>query len=118
VTYRGRVPINLNHHCRPPYAVVVTNHQFPPEIAFSADCPASPFIIKPGENRLAVTVLTRYPGCSEVASQATSRFPVCLHGRQVLPPLPSGRYDAVLVGDGQLPLPAPPPVPVTLAPAS
>lgn len=118
VTYRGRAPINLNHGCRPSYAVVVANHQFPPEAAFAADCATSPFIIKPGENRLAVTVMTRYPGCSESASQATSRFPACLHGRQKLPPLPAGRYDAVLVGDGRLPLPAPAPVPVSLAPAS
>jgi hypothetical protein len=116
VTYRGRAPINLTYRCRPGYAVAVTNHRFPPEVAFSLDCRDAPFIIKPGANRLAVTVLTTYIQCSEVASQATSRSPACLNG-QVMPPLPPGRYEAVVVGDG-LPLPAPAPVPVSLTPAS
>jgi hypothetical protein len=119
VTYRGRKPLNLNRKCRPQYAVVVTNHRFPPAAAFPADCSAAPFIIRPGQNRLAVTVQTTYLTCSQVvAGQATSSLPACLHGRQIMPPLPPGRYEAVLVGDGQLPLPAPAPVPVTLVPAS
>ena len=114
VTYRGHAPINLNRGCRPRYAVVVTNHRFPPEAAFPADCGTGPFIIKPGVNRLAITVVTTYGSCSQVASQATSRSPACLHGRERMPPLPPGRYQAVLVGDGSLPLPAPVPVPVSL----
>jgi hypothetical protein len=113
VTYRGRAPINLNRGCRPQYAVVVTNHRFPPDVAFSADCSTAPFVIKPGETRLAVTVITTYDRCAQVASQATSSMPACLHGRQIMPPLPPGRYEAVLVGDG-LPLPAPAPIPVSL----
>jgi hypothetical protein len=117
VMYRGRAPINLNRGCRPQYAVVVTNHRFPPDVASSADCSTAPFVIKPGENRLAVTVITTYRMCAQVASQATSRTPACLHGRQIMPPLPPGRYEAVLVGDG-LPLPAPAPIPVSLAAAS
>jgi len=117
VTSRGRAPINLNHHCRPHYTVVVTNHRFPPAAAFPADCSTAPFTIKPGENRLAVTVQTTYLSCTQVASQATSSFPACLHGRQIMPPLPPGRYEAVLIGDGTLPLPAPAPVPVILVPA-
>jgi hypothetical protein len=116
VTYRGRAPINLTHGCRPQYAVVVTNHRFPPAVAFPTDCALLPFIIKPGENRLGVTVETSYLSCSEVASQATRRSPACLPGRQPMPPLPAGHYEAVLVGDG-LPLPAPAPVPVILAAA-
>jgi hypothetical protein len=118
VMYRGRGPINLTHRCRPKYAVVVTNQRFPPAAAFAADCSAAPFIIKPGENRLAVTVDTTYFQCSEVASQATRRSPACLHGHQIMPPLPPGRYETVLVGDGLLPLPAPAPVPVILTRAS
>jgi hypothetical protein len=117
VTYRGRAPINLNRGCRPQYAVVVTNHRFPPDVAFPADCSAAPFVIKPGENRLAVTVITTYRMCAQLASQATSSMPACLHGRQIMPPLPPGRYEAVLVGDG-LPLPAPAPIPVSLTAAS
>ena len=117
VTYRGRAPINLNRGCRPQYAVVITNHRFPPDVAFPADCSAAPFVIKPGENRLAVTVITTYRMCAQVASQATSSMPACLHGHQIMPPLPPGRYEAVLVGDG-LPLPAPAPIPIRLAAAS
>jgi|HubBroStandDraft_3_1064219.scaffolds.fasta_scaffold157283_1 hypothetical protein len=117
VTYRGRAPINLNRGCRPQYAVVVTNHRFPPDVASSADCSTAPFVIKPGENRLAVTVITTYDRCAQVASEVTSSMPACLHGRQIMPPLPPGRYEAVLVGDG-LPLPAPAPIPVSLTAAS
>jgi hypothetical protein len=115
VTYRGRVPINLNRHCRPKYAVVVTNRRFPPAAAFFPDCSLVPFIIRPGVNRLAVTVITTYEACSEVASQATSSSPACRPGARPMPPLPHGRYQAVLVGGGGLPLPAPAPVPVILA---
>jgi hypothetical protein len=117
VTYRGQAPIDFNRGCRPQYAVVVANHRFPPDVAFPADCSTAPFVIKPGENRLAVTVITTYRMCAQVASQATSSMPACLHGRQIMPPLPPGRYEAVLVGDG-LPLPAPAPIPVSLTAAS
>ena len=116
VNYRGRAPINLNRGCGPQYAVVVTNHRYPPHAAFTAVCSVAPFVIKPGENRLAVTIETTYLGCTYDTWQATSSLPACLHGRQVMPSLPPGRYEAVLVGNG-LPLPAPAPVPVSLAAA-
>jgi hypothetical protein len=113
VMNRGHSPINLNRGCGPKYVVVLTNHWFPPAVGFSADCRTAPFIIAPGETRLAVTVLTTYQSCT-TARQATSRTPACLHGNQPMPPpLPPGRYEAVLVGSG-LPLPAPAPVPVSL----
>lgn len=115
VNYRGRAPINLNRQCRPQYAVVLTNHRLPPLVGFPADCSAAPFVINPGVNRLAVTVATTYLACSQDARQATSTSPACLHGPQLMPPLPRGRYEAVLVGAG-LPLPAPAPVLVSLAP--
>jgi hypothetical protein len=118
VTYRGRTRINLNRGCRPHYAVVLTNRQFPPDVAFAADCSAQPFFIRPGENRLRVTVLTTYRGCTRSPGQATRLLPACQHGpRGLPPPLPAGRYTLVLVGAG-LPLPAPAPVPVMLSPAS
>jgi hypothetical protein len=117
VTYRGRAPINLNRGCRPQYAVVVTNHRFPPDVAFPTDCSTAPFVIKPGQNRLAVTVITTYRMCAQEATRATSSMPACLHGRQIMPSLPPGQYEAVLVGDG-LPLPTPAPILVSLAAAS
>jgi hypothetical protein len=117
VTYRGRKPINLNRGCRPQYAVALTNHRVPPHVGFTAACGMAPFVIEPGENRLPVTVVTTYLGCTHDAWQATGSLPACLRGRQLMPPLPAGRYEAVLVGDG-LPLPAPAPVPVIVAAAS
>jgi hypothetical protein len=117
VTYQGRRPINLNRGCRPQYAVVVTNHRVPPRVGFAAACGMAPFVIEPGENRLAVTVATTYLSCTYDARQTTSSLPACLHGQQVMPSLPAGHYEAVLVGDG-LPLPVPAPVPVSLAAAS
>jgi hypothetical protein len=119
VTYRGHAPINLSHRCRPQYAVVVTNRRFPQAAGFSSACSLEPFIIKPGANRLAVTVYTTYLQCSQVTSQATKSSPACLDGGEGgMPSLPPGRYEAVLEGDGQLPLPAPAPVLVILTPAS
>jgi len=117
VTYRGRKPVNLSRGCQPQYAVAVVNRRFPPLVAFPAVCSTDPFIIKPGENRLAVTVQTSYLSCTPSASQVSRYTPLCLPGRQKMPPLPAGRYQAVLIGDGHLPLPAPAPVPVTLTPA-
>jgi hypothetical protein len=117
VTYRSRAPINLYLGCRPHYVVVVTNHRYSPNVIIPADCEVGPLVIKPGENRLAVTVETTYLMCAQMARQATSGSPACLHDRQIFPPLPPGRYEAVLVRNG-LPLPAPAPIPVTLVAAS
>ena len=116
VTYRGRAPLNLNRlnpngaglTCRPQFALALTNQRIPPTVAFPQPCSQRPFLIKPGVNRLPVTV----PTTCQVSNQA----PACPGGRRQLPPLPAGRYEAVLIGDG-LALPAPAPVPVTLSPA-
>ncbi len=114
VTYRGDTPVNINHACRPQYAVALTRHGFPPDVAFPAACGLRPFIIKPGQNRLPVTVLTTYSTCTQGASQAGGAVPACRHDRQVMPPLPPGRYRAVLVSTG-FPFPAPAPLWVTLS---
>jgi hypothetical protein len=111
VTNPGEKPVNLNHGCRPQYAVALTRPGFPPEVGFPALCGLRPFIIKPGQNRLPITVLTTYGACSP---EATGTVPACRHGRQVMPPLAPGRYRAVLVSTG-LPFPAPAAVPVMLA---
>ena len=39
--------------------------------------------------------------------------PACLRGPRIMPPLPAGRHQATLTGDG-IALPPPPAVPVTL----
>lgn len=113
VVVNGGPAINLTHGCRPQYAVVLTNHRFPPGVAFPTYCSVAPFIIRPGETRLTVSVLTTYQSCTRAAGQATKARPACRHSRQIMPPLPAGRYAAVLVGSG-LPLPAAAPVPVSL----
>jgi hypothetical protein len=113
VTNHGTTPVNLTHGCRPDFAVVLTGRGFPPRVSFASDCSTLPFIIKPGVNRLPVTVMTTYQGCTQDLKQATHSVPACLRGRG-MPPLPEGRYQAVLVGGGNLPLPAPTPVRVLL----
>ncbi len=114
VIYTGRKPINIDRPCGSHDTVVLTNRRFPDasEVPFLLDCSTSPVIIKPGENRLAVTVPTTYWQCSEVASQATSSSPACPPGHR-MPPLPAGQYQAVLVGDS-LAIPAPAPVRVVI----
>ena len=114
VINRSRTPVNLTRACPPKYTVVLTNREFPPDAAFAADCSGAPFVIAPGENRLAVTVQTTYLACTQ-SGQATRRIPACTHGGQP-PPLPAGRYEAVLVGS-ELRLPPPTPVPVILTAA-
>jgi hypothetical protein len=115
----SQAPVNLTHGCRPDYVVVLTSRRFPPDVAFSSDCSGAPFIIRPGENRIAITVLTTFLSCVQIARLATPQRPACLPHHRGTPPLPAGRYEAVLVGEG-LPLPAPAPVLVSLsaAPAS
>jgi hypothetical protein len=116
VTNRGPV-INLTRGCRPAFVVVLTNHRIPPMAAFATDCSLRPFIIAPGVTRLAFTVMTTYGDCVP-AWEATDLVPACLHHGKVMlmPPLPPGHYQAVLVGDG-LALPDPAPVPVILSAA-
>jgi hypothetical protein len=104
VSNRSGRAINLNRGCRPSYEVALTSPRYTPSIAFAADCSVQPFIIRPGTNRLPVTVQTTYLACSATGSSA-GQVPRCRHGNR-MPPLPAGRYDAVLFGDG-LPLPAP-----------
>ena len=108
-------PVNLTHGCRPDYVVVLTNRQFPPDVAFTSACSGASFIIRPGVNRLAVTVLTTVLNCVQIAKLATPQHPACPRSRHGgTPALPPGRYEAVLVGAG-LPLPAPAPVLVSLS---
>jgi hypothetical protein len=117
ITYWGHASVNLNHGCRPQYAIVLTRPGVPPSAAFPAACGLRPFILKPGQNRLPVAVPTTYSTCTQGAGQATSTVPACRHDRQLMPPLPPGRYRAVLVSTG-FPFPVPAPVAVTLSAAA
>jgi len=102
ITNHSPSPINLTKMCRPQYGVSLTNATMPPRVAFFDSCVEAPFVIRPGITRLGIEVLTTYGSCAE-----TDQTPC------TPPPLPTGRYEAVLVGNA-LPLPEPTPVTVTL----
>jgi len=112
ITNGGHVPVNLTSGCRPKYQVVLTNRQIPPSAPFTTECYTAPFIIPAGSSTLGVTVQSTYSSCLSKGGQSTRPFPACRADGQP-PPLPSGSYQAVLIGTG-LPLPDPPPVTVDI----
>jgi hypothetical protein len=111
VTNHSSSAINLTKRCEPQYGVTLTNSQFLPEYGFADVCLGAPFVIHTGVNRLPIEVGTTYMGCTMTPSTASVSSPKCTATGP--PPLPDGRYEAILVGNG-LPLPAPVPVTVTL----
>lgn len=93
----------LDRGCAPKWTVVLSNRFVPPGVAFQMDCAFQPLVIEPGETRLPVSILTRFPGCSGEEHEALGGCPF----------LPAGDYYAVFAGS--LPgLPTPAPVPVRL----
>jgi hypothetical protein len=110
VVNHGTTPINLTKDCKPDFVIALTNGTYKPIVAFALICSTQPFIIQPGTNRLPFQVVTTYLGCGNGAGP--SAVPACIHNMP--PPLPTGTYDAVLIGDGSLPLPEPRPVAITL----
>jgi hypothetical protein len=113
VNNRGAAAINLTHGCKPQFEVALTkNRHVAPTVAWTADCSSGSSLIAPGINRLHFTLLTTYRQCVQPGGSSLHRIPHCLPGG--LPPLPAGRYQAVLVGNGVLALPAPRSVAVTL----
>lgn len=102
----------LDHHgCMPSFVVVLTNRTYDPSVAFQLNCVKVPLVIRPGTNRFPISVLTTYLGCVVGKENSASTPPCTLDGP---PPIPAGRYDAVLEGDGDLALPAPQPVTVSV----
>ena len=112
VTSRASAPINLTKKCEPSFQVVVANQSIRQEPAFDAMCSDRPLMIQPGANRFPVTVTTTYFECGQPGTTPQSTVPVC--GPDGPPPLPAGRYRAIVVGSGDLALPEPAPVGVTL----
>ena len=112
VTNHSSSAINLTKRCRPQYEVTLTNSRFPPEYGFFDSCEDAPFLIHPGVNRLPIEVRTTYMSCTETPSTGSvSSIPKCT--ATGFPPMPDGRYEAILAGQ-ELPLPAPVPATVTL----
>lgn len=105
--------VNLNHRCRPGFAVTLTNATFPPGAAFDLPCDSEPFVLAHGTNRYPFTVSTDYPRCIQPGGgPITATSPACNGGNKI-PPLPPGSYQAVFDNDG-LTLPTPSRVAVTL----
>lgn len=111
VVNHSATAINLTKTCRPSFVVALTNRTYIPRVAFTTDCSSQPFAIVPGTTRLPIKVITTYLGCQQGGSTVSGQ-PACVGDEA--PPLPAGRYDAVMVGNGGLALPEPLPVPVTL----
>jgi len=105
--------ININHHCRPQFAVTLSNRSFPPGAAFRLPCSLKPYVITHGTNRLPFTVDTIYPSCTQPGGGPITRLsPSCIGGN-IIPPLPPGSYKAVFDNFG-MSLPTPRPATVTL----
>jgi hypothetical protein len=118
ITNKSKQPIDLvgPDQCEPRFAVVLTNKQIPPEVAFAKDCVGARFTVAPGQHRFLFGVITSYQGCSAAPpTTVPPDMPGCVgpHGTAV-PPLPAGKYHAVLVGNGNLALPEPNPVKIRL----
>jgi hypothetical protein len=65
--------------------------------------------LRPGVNRFAVSISTRFQGCTETLSEATPQLPACIPP-ETMPPLPVGKYTTKVVTFGlphgtQLPSP-------------
>lgn len=105
--------INLSSPCRPLMGVILTNKSMPSSAIGTPRpgyCLTTRLLVHPGttHQRLGM-VQTTHLDCTTQAGQQVMQ---CLPNGKI-PPLPPGRYYAVLSGDG-LALPPPTPVPVDL----
>ncbi|HVX20494.1 MAG TPA: hypothetical protein VHB02_04035 [Acidimicrobiales bacterium] len=117
VVNQGKRPIDLTAGCRPKYAVALEGPGYTPGPVFTTTCDTRPFVFGPGTTRLPVAVQTTYLACSDTPEGSTPSGVLPCTGSGP-PPLPAGRYTAVLVelvgpatGWG---LPRPKPVVVTI----
>jgi hypothetical protein len=105
--------INLSSPCTPMMDVILTDKSMPTSaigMPHPGFCRRAPVLIPPGTTvRNLGAVPTTYLDCTSSPGQQVVQ---CLPNGQI-PPLPPGRYYAVLTGDG-LALPAPTPVPVNV----
>jgi hypothetical protein len=114
VVNNGSATIDLSRPCHPWAGVILGNKAIPPYSGFGephpGDCSTSHLLLHPGTNRIPLhQVPTTAFDCSPPSGIGV---PACTRSGN-LPPLPTGRYYAVLIG-GALALPPPSPVPVEL----
>ena len=112
-THIGREPRPRVIHCRPEFAVYLSNAKVTQEIGFRDGCEAAPYVIPSGTSRLHFTIVTTYGGCSP-PGEGQPPFPACTPFGP--PALPTGRYEAKVQWSEHVPLPNPSPVTVTLTP--
>lgn len=106
-------PIDLTeiaHHCRPTFAIYLSNSHIDNQPVIALICSPRPFVISHGTTRLQFTVPTTYSSCQQGPGQGGSGTPQCLPAGGS-PPLPRGSYEAV---ETLLPMPMPKPVAVIL----
>jgi hypothetical protein len=108
----GRAPGARVIHCRPAFAVYLSNAKVTQTIGFRDNCSSASFVIPSGTSRLHFTLSTSYGGCTPSATQ--SPFPACTPFGP--PALPGGRYEARVEWSEHVPLPNPSPVTVALTP--
>jgi hypothetical protein len=103
--------VNLTRitHCRPPFAIYLSNSRLDNQPVIPLDCSSRPFVIAHGTTRLRTTIPTTYSSCVQ-GPDGDAATPTCLPGAGS-PPLPRGTYQAK---ETFLPLPDPAPVAVTL----
>lgn len=99
-TSGSAIDLRDRHGCTPGYAVGLTNAGLPAANApgFSAVCGTAALTLPPGTTRFPIEVITTYFGCTNgpTPSGGSHGLPQCINGGP--PPLPSGRYVAVLYG--------------------
>ncbi|MBV8196029.1 MAG: hypothetical protein JOY80_10955 [Candidatus Dormibacteraeota bacterium] len=98
------------HGCRPRFVIVLTDGRHPLHLAWLQSCASGSLVIPHGTTRLPAFVSTSQPAC-EPGGPAYG-LPGCIGSSS--PPLPVGRYEAVLVWERDVPLPPAQPVPVNL----
>jgi len=111
VTNASGHSINLLYRgCRPSYGIALTNGTIIARPAVAASCRSAPLVLNRGETKLSMYMITTYGSCT--SGPPSAKVPQCAANGNI-PPLPSGRYLAVLDGL-DLALPPAQPVPVTL----
>jgi hypothetical protein len=94
--------------CGLPFMVALSSRTYHPTVAWLA-C-AHIFRIPAGSSSYRVEILASYLACGLRGA------PSCLPGKQKIPPLPAGRYQAKLFFQGKEFGPAPPSIPLRVTP--
>jgi hypothetical protein len=109
----GQAPISVTQGCggKPDVAVVLSSRKVPQRAAFAA-MRCSDVELTPGLHRYPIDIEASYQECAEAGGSGVG-LPPCLPAPDGgLPPLPAGRYQAVMATDSSIPIAKPLPVTV------